>query len=143
MSSLVSNRKFAILAPVPESYMGTALSQIYPTHKKVSFGSNVVGEINTARNQFLTAKRYQGNVPVYFYVGGHIKLKATLLDEFLFYDEITPHPEPWGLWNIAFKSYYTVTDIEECDVPLSKFRSLKTGKVVEGVRKPLRVIDPE
>ena len=142
-SASTSGKKFAILAPVPESFLKTAVRQIFPTYKKVSFGANKVNEINTIRQQFLTAKKYQGDVCVYIYVGGIAQYKATLLDEFLFYSEITPHPQPRGSWNINFKSYYTVKDIEECNIPLSKFKSILTSKVIENVRRPLRVIDPQ
>ena len=138
-----AGKKLAILAPVPESFLRTAVRQIFPTYKKVSFGANKVNEMLTIRQQFLTAKEYQGTVYAYFYVGGIAQYKSVLLDEFLFYSEITPHPQPWGSWNINFKSYYTVKDMEKCNIPLSNFKSFLTGKVIENVRRPLRVIDPQ
>jgi len=139
----MTGKKFAILAPVRESFLRTAVLRIFPTYKKVSFGANKTNEMKTIREQFLTAKKYQDDVYVYIYVGGIAQYKSTLLDEFLFYSEITPHPQPWGAWNINFKSYYTVKDIEECNIPLSKFKSFLTSKVIENVRRPLRVVDPQ
>jgi len=143
ISKASTGKKLAILAPVPESYLRTAVRQIFPTYKKVSFGANKVNEMETIRNQFLTARKYQDNVCVYIYVGGMAQYQSTLLDEFLFYNQITAHPQPWGSWNIAFKSYYTVKDIEECNIHLNKFSSFLTGKVIENVRRPLRVVDPQ
>ena len=141
-STSIAGKKLAILAPVPESFLNTAVRQIFPKYKKVSFGADKVNEMGTIRQQFLTAKEYQGDVYVYIYAVGIAQYKATLLDEFLFYSQITPHPQPWGEWNKNFKSYYTVKDIKKCNIPLSKFRLCSTGKVVENVRKPLKVIDP-
>jgi len=142
-SEASTGNKLAILAPVPKSYLRTAIQHIFPTYKKVSFGANKVNEMETIRQKFLTAKKYQDDVYVYIYVGGFARYKAALLDEFLFYNQITPHPQLWGSWNINFKSYYTVEDIEECNIPLSQFSSFLTGKVIENVRRPLRVIDPQ
>lgn len=142
-STSITGKKLVILAPVPESFLRTAVWQIFPTCKKVSFGANKANEMGTIRQQFLTATEYQGDVYVYIYAGGIAQYKAALLDEFLFYSETTPHPQPWGSWNINFKSYYTVKNIEECNIPLSKFRSYLTGKVIVNVRRPLRVIDPQ
>jgi hypothetical protein len=134
--------KLAILAPVPESFLRTAILQIYPTYRKVTFGANKVGEMQTIKNEFLQATKYQGDVHVYIYEGGYAQYKGILIDEFRFYNQVTAHPDPWGSWNISFKSYYTVKDIVGCNIPLNRFRSFLTGKIIENVRRPLRVIDP-
>ena len=115
---------------------------VYPVYKKVSFGANKVGELQTIRRDFLSALSFQNDVYVYIYEGGAVSYKATLIDEFLFYDKITSHPEPWGSWNINFCSYYTVIKITNCGLPLNKFKSFLTGKTIENVRRPLRVIEP-
>ena len=141
ITSTFSN-KLAILAPVPASFLRTAILQIYPTYRKVTFGANKVGEMQTIRNEFLMAIKYQGDVHVYIYEGGYIQYKSILIDQFRFYNQETTHPDPWGSWNISFKSYYTVKDINACNIPLNKFRSFLTGKVIENVRRPLRVIEP-
>jgi len=138
-----NSNNLAILAPVPRSFLNTAIRHIYPTHKKVSFGANKVEELQTIRNDFLNAIDNQGNVCVYIYVDGSAQYKSVLIDEFLFYTQTTSHPDPWGSWNDNFKSYYTVKDIVSCNIPLPKFKSFITGKVIENVRRPLRVIDPE
>lgn len=137
------SKKLAILAPVPESFLRTAIYQIYPIYRKVTFGANKEGEMQTIRGEFLKANKYQGDVHVYIYEGGYIQYKGILIDEFRFYNRITAHPDPWGSWNISFKSYYTVKDINRCNIPLNKFRSFLTGKIVENVRRPLRVVDPQ
>ena len=141
ITSTFSN-KLAILAPVPESFLRTAINRIYPTYKKVTFGANKVGEMQTIRSEFLNAIKYQGIVYVYIYEGGYIQYKSILIDQFLFCNQTTTHPDPWGSWNISFKSYYTVKDINACNIPLNKFKSFLTGKVIEKVRRPLRVIEP-
>jgi len=138
-----SKNNLAILAPVPRSFLNTAIRHIYPTHKKVSFGANKVEELQTIRNDFLNAMDNQGSVRVYIYVNGSAQYKSVLMDDFLFYNQITSHPDPWGSWNDNFKSYYTVKDIVSCNIALPKFKSFITGKVIENVRRPLRVIDPE
>lgn len=134
--------KLAILAPVPASFLRTAVCWIYPTYKKVSFGANKAEEMKIIRNEFLSAVKYQGDVYVYIYEGGAIQYKGTLVDEFLFFNKITPHPDPWGSWNIDFKSYYTVININACSIPLSRFKSYLTWKTIENVRRPLRVLEP-
>lgn len=136
-------KKFALLAPVPKHYLTTAVNEIFPIYEKVSFGTDVTVEMQRVRDLFLLARKHYGSVNVYIYVDGMAQYKAILLDEFLFYDEKKRHPNDWGSWNIEFKNYYTVANIQKCEIPLGKFRLLKTGKLVEGVRKPLRVIDPE
>lgn len=143
-SAPIAGKKLAILAPVKKSYFDHAISQIFPIYKKVSFGTDKVNELKKTRELFLMAMEHQGNVYVYFYVGGAVQYKATLLDGFLFFNEITPHSERWGKWNKEFKSYYTVEDINPCSIPLSKFTLLSTNNVLKGVpERPLRVIDPQ
>ena len=142
MNTTISDKKLAILAPVPASFLRTAIYQIYPKYKKVSFGANKTGEMQIIRSEFLKAKKYQENVNIYIYEGGTIQYQGILIDEFLFYDKITQHPDRWGSWNINFSSYYTVTNINSCSIPLNKFKSFLTGKIIENVRRPLRVIDP-
>lgn len=143
MSISISNQKLAILAPVPASFLRTAIHRIYPTYKKVSFGANKTGEMQIIRDEFLKAIQYQANVNVYIYEGGVIRYQGMLIDEFLLFDKITRHPNPWGSWNINFKSYYTITNIISCIIPLNKFKSFLTKKIIENVRRPLRVIDPQ
>ena len=137
------SKKLAILAPVPETFLRTAIYQIYPIYRKVSFGANKTGEMQIIRSEFLKAKKFQEAVNVYIYEGGTIQYQGILIDEFLFYDKITQNPDRWGSWNISFKSYYTVKDINGCNIPLNNFRSFLTGKIVENVRRPLRVVDPQ
>lgn len=136
------NENLAILAPVPRSFLNTAIRHIYPTYNKVSFGANKVEELKAIRNDFLNAIHNQESVRVYIYVDGSVQYKSVLIDEFLFYTNVTSHPDPWGSWNINFKSYYTVKDIVSCSIPLHNFKSFITHKVIENVRRPLRVIDP-
>jgi len=118
------NGRYAILAPVDPDYLIKAVDSVYPRYKKVSFGADNIGEMRIIRDEFLEATKSQGNVNVYIYRSGIIRCKAVLIDEFLFYNMITPHPDPWGSWNKKFFSYYTVNNLEGCFLPLNKFKSL-------------------
>lgn len=138
-----SNNSLAVLAPVKRPFLYTAIKNIYPIYKKVSFGTDKVEELQAIRNDFLNAMNDQGTVYVYIYFDGSAQYKTVLIDEFLFYTQITSHPDPWGSWNKNFKSYYTVKDIVSCNIPLHKFKSSRTGKVIENARRPLRVVDPQ
>lgn len=95
--TLHSRNELAILAPVPRTFLNTAISYIYPTHKKVSFGANKIEEMQTIRNDYLKAKNYQENVFVYIYVNGRAQYRSVLVDEFLFYPSSSSSSRSMGI----------------------------------------------
>ncbi len=141
--SVVSGKRFALLAPVKESYLNHAAHVICPDYKKVSFGTDKDRELLNIRKLYLTQKSIGIDTYVYLYANGMIKYKGKLIDEFLFFEEKKKHPHPCGAWNVEFKSYYTVTEIEGCGTPLESFRLYKSESPVANIRRPLCVVDPE
>ncbi len=130
--------KAGLLAPVIESYLERAVRDIYPLYNKVSFGSD-------KKTEMIGVQKYverNRNVCVYLFYQGYTRYKAILINEFYFYADHKPHPKPWGSWNKDFKSYYTVTDIKECVVPITDFTFFNNKRKVEyPPHRPLWIID--
>jgi|GEM_PF-2747282 len=127
-----------ILAPVPESYLETAVRDIFPLYGKVSFGSDMSKtEMKNIRDNFYKFK----SVNVYLFYKNYTRYKATLIDEFYIYVDAKPHPKPWGSWNDIFKNYYTVTDIKECEIPVTDFKHLNTENQITACHRPCWIYD--
>lgn len=136
--------KLGLLAPVKESFLERAIRDVYPLYGKVSFDSNITkNEMLGIRGKYLNYVREQKAVYVYLFYKEYVRYRGELLDEFLFYDEPTRHPHPWGSWNIVFQNYYTVKEIVPCeDLSVTEFTNLATGnRVTVSPHKPVRVID--
>ena len=136
--------KLGLLAPVKESFLETAVRDVYPQYGKVSFGSNMTKkEMLGIRGQYLDYFRDQKAVYVYLFYKEYVRYRGELIDEFLFYDGPTKHTHPWGSWNLIFQNYYTVKEIVPCkDLPVTDFTNLGTKKRVSvSPHKPVRVID--
>jgi hypothetical protein len=134
----VSN-KIALLAPVTESYLETAVRDIYPKYKKVSFGSNM------KKGEMVNIQKYvelHRNINVYLFYQNSVRYKAILTDEFYIFSSTRIHPKPWGSWNDDFSSYYTVTNIKPFEIPVTNFTYSSTKNKIEfSPHKPSWVFD--
>ncbi len=130
--------KAGILAPVPESYLERAVRDVFPLYGKVSFGSDMSKtEMKNMRDNFYKFK----SVNVYLFYKNYTRYKAILIDEFYIYVDVKPHPKAWGSWNDNFKNYYTVTDIEECEIPITNFKHLSTKNQITACHRPCWIYD--
>ena len=86
--------KLGLLAPVKESFLERAVRDVYPQYGKVSFGSNMTKkEMLGIRGQYLDYVLEQSAVYVYLFYKEYVRYRGVLIDEFLFYDEPTRHPQ--------------------------------------------------
>ena len=131
--------KIALLAPVKESYLETAVRDIYPKYKKVSFGSNM------KKGEMVNIQKYvklHRNINVYLFYQNFVRYKAILTDEFYIFSSTRIHPKPWGSWNDDFSSYYTVTNIKPFKRPVTDFTYSSTKNKIEfSPHKPSWVYD--